>query len=101
MHRLGGGMTGNADWMNPYAPTREGRPVLLVDRNYSRCGACGKDALPTQERHDDVIGYRPGPGCGVRWTHIKASCVGPGIDARLREMRPDLTLIPSEVRHER
>lgn len=69
------------------------RTVLVINRSDSRCGSCGKSALPDEITHDTSPGYgdRP-PGCGALFTHVTSEY---GYDAELRaeEMRPDL--VPS------
>lgn len=71
------------------------RAIIWVDRTSSRCGVCNKNAFPDEATHEDLGGYHPADqkGCGVRWTHIGASCAYPGINERLAQMRPDLELI--------
>lgn len=69
--------------------------TLQIGRTDSRCGACGKPALPYDERHTTPCGYAQQPGCGALWTHVTSVYVDPASEAAVREMRPDLIFIPA------
>lgn len=47
--------------------------TIFMNRSSSECGACGKDAFPTEYGHDTVAGYGPRvAGCGERWTAVSS-----------------------------
>jgi len=60
--------------------------TLIINRSDSRCGNCGKSANPAEAKHDTVIGYNPGPGCGQRWVLVDTDYLG--LDPT--RTRPDL-----------
>lgn len=66
--------------------------VLYIDRFSSACGACGLGTDPYAKRHERVMGYRPGIGCGALFDRVASNYAD--YDGRLydriREMRPDL-----------
>lgn len=66
------------------------RVVLYIDRSSSRCGACGKSCLPSEEAHSTPCGYDQHEGCGARYTHLSSNCFGGGIEEAAQHMRPDL-----------
>jgi hypothetical protein len=76
--------------------------LLIVNPSNSRCGNCGKGALPTESKHDTVLGYfpighDPGPGCGVRWVFIDSD-YRPRSYAFDDTFRPDLVRVDEALR---
>lgn len=70
------------------------RETLEIGRYHSRCVACGNAADPTERAHLSRLGYADrGEGCGVVWTHVRATYYGPDEEASVREMRPDLEFL--------
>lgn len=66
--------------------------TLIINRSDSRCNNCGLGAIPTEEKHDQAIGYSIRgfqAGCGIRWEYVTSNYVG--MSEHVREMRPDLT----------
>lgn len=63
--------------------------VLVVNRNDSKCSACGGNAFPEEAFH--VNGPRNAPGCGEPFTALSSHYVG--MDAVVQSMRPDLPWI--------
>jgi hypothetical protein len=73
----------------------ESPATLLVNPSDSRCGTCGRPALPREATHKTAPGYGgPEPGCGARWTHLSSDYGGgDGLHEAARALRPDLTWV--------
>lgn len=69
--------------------------ILRIDRTMSYCGACNRSCDPYEKSHTKKSGYDQHDGCGATYTHVTARCMYPGLDERIKEMRPDLELIES------
>lgn len=71
------------------------RETLEIGRYHSRCIACGNAADPTELSHTTRLGYDhgDGKGCGITWTHVRATYYGPAEAESVREMRPDLEFL--------
>lgn len=67
--------------------------VLVINRIDAHCGACGRPARPDELAHLTGAGHHPQPGCGAEWTHLSTNYTGTGVEASVRDMRPDLTWI--------
>ena len=65
--------------------------ILFINRNDSVCGACGRPADPYELAHGQKLGYNPGPGCGMWFTHVSSHYLG--TEELIKEMRPDLVWI--------
>lgn len=76
-----------------------GVPVLLIDTWSSTCGYCGRGADPEDKKHSEVLSMseaeRSSPGCGIVWEFVSSNYVGSTVDNWCKEMRPDLTYIPT------
>jgi len=72
--------------------------TLYVNRNDSRCGECGKSAMPYQTVHDERFGYNPGPGCGAVFTQIDSDYVGIYMQEWAEKNRPDLEWVGLDER---
>jgi hypothetical protein len=71
------------------------RVFLIMSTSSSKCGACGKAATPSEERHLTVPGRDVGArGCGVTWTHLTVDTIRPGLDEAVQSQRPDLQFVP-------
>lgn len=68
--------------------TREA--ILIIDRNDSRCSACGKGASPHENRHRTRLGYgdHDGMGCGALFTSVGSNYTG--MYRHVQPMRPDI-----------
>ena len=65
--------------------------TLVINRTASKCGHCGRNAIPDEDQHLSSPGYerdRP-PGCGVRWVLVDTDYAG--MEDSVAAMRPDLT----------
>lgn len=71
--------------------------ILFINRNDSKCGVCGKGALPYEKTHATIAAYNQTengkPGCGAEWTHISSYYGGDGIKLASMKLRPDLIWI--------
>jgi hypothetical protein len=74
--------------------------TLLVGRFSSRCNACGKECLPSEDAHNSAVGYNASPGdkgCGITWTHVQSTYLGEFMETGVRNLRPDLEFIPIKL----
>lgn len=63
--------------------------TLYIDRSYSNCGACGRNADPNEKAH--VMESMVGEGCGATFTAVSSNYTDhDGLYDRIKEMRPDL-----------
>lgn len=62
--------------------------TLYINRFDSRCGNCGKGAVPDQVVHDVAYGYKQSEGCGVTFKCVSSNYAGMRALTELR--RPDL-----------
>lgn len=66
--------------------------TLIVGKWFSKCENCGRNADPHEKSHQNVT--MQGDGCGATYTHVASEYFGfPGLEDRIKEMRPDLELI--------
>lgn len=68
--------------------------TLIINRNDSKCGNCGRDCDFNEKRHDTLLGYDDDngkPGCRYLWKYVASDYTG--MDERLKKMRPDLELM--------
>jgi hypothetical protein len=72
---------------NPHLPAG----TILVGSFSSHCNNCGKDTSPHEKTHAKVIGYVPGEGCGVEFTHVASEYMGQ--EETVKAMRPDLEYV--------
>lgn len=65
---------------------------LIINHFNSRCGECGRAALPYESAHLTKPGYNySGPGCGAVFTTVSSDYTG--LDDIIKGMRPDLEYI--------
>lgn len=64
--------------------------VLFIDNTDSRCGACGKTALPTDVAHTTPCGYDNHDGCRATFTHVSSNYGGDDSKRASMAVRPDL-----------
>lgn len=51
--------------------------VVIIDRNSSSCGWCGKNALPEEGLHRTVPSYGGSyPGCLMPWYYMRSNYIG-------------------------
>ena len=76
-------------------PTSQPTGTLVINRFDSKCGNCGKGALPSQVTHDHIVGMHRGreEGCHVVFTHVTSDYIGPGVEGMCKTVRPDLEWI--------
>lgn len=68
--------------------------TLYVNRSDSRCGWCGRSALPSDKRHETPCGYDQAPGCGAEFISVSSDYFGASeMYVRIMSMRPDLPFI--------
>jgi hypothetical protein len=83
------GAGGGGPWFEGSGDRPTGEVATLhIGRTSSRCGACGKNADPTEAAH--VMETMVGPGCGAVFVAVAASYSGSEDD--VQAMRPDLPL---------
>jgi hypothetical protein len=64
--------------------------TLYMNDDYSRCGACGRDADPDELTHLNNRLARP-PGCGARFVAVSSDMdMTPRLRAAIVRTRPDL-----------
>ncbi len=64
--------------------------VLFIDNTDSRCGACGKTALPQDVAHTTPCGYDNHDGCGATFTHVSSNYGGDDSKRASMAVRRDL-----------
>ena len=65
--------------------------VLFINFSDSRCGSCKRNADPGEGAH--TMATMKGEGCGATFTAVSTNYTGSRMEARVREMRPDLPFI--------
>jgi len=64
--------------------------TLYINDDFSRCGACGRDADPKETTHLNEQMAQP-PGCGARYVTVSTDLdMTPRLRAAIMEMKPNL-----------
>ena len=79
------------------SPTAAMTATLFMNDDFSRCGACGRDADPSEATHllDHLVET---PGCGARFVAVSSDMrMTPRLRRLLARRRPDLPLADDQV----
>lgn len=73
--------------------------VLIIGTSRSSCSNCkGSSVDPYAKRHEQTMGYSPGPGCFEEYTAVGSEYANfSGLYDRIKEMRPDLPFIGAAI----
>jgi hypothetical protein len=71
------------------------KPTLIINRNDSICGNCGKGANWSETHHNSQLGWgnHPKNGCDIKWKYLSTDYVDEEFIEHVKRMRPDLEFI--------